>query len=58
MTNILDYIYTILYQYVSISSIIVFISIVIPILVLGWFWKSAARNRVIQILGDIHRRYK
>lgn len=58
MNNILDYIYTILYQYVTLDNIVVVGSIVLLVLVLGAFWKSEARNKVFQVLGDLNRRYK
>jgi hypothetical protein len=56
--NILDYIYTILYPYVTLTNIVILCSIVLPILVIGIFWQSAVRTRVIQILGDVNKRYK
>jgi hypothetical protein len=56
--GMVDYIYTILYPYVTLTNIVILCSIVLPILVIGIFWQSAVRTRVIQILGDINKRYK
>jgi len=53
-----NYIYTILYQYVSIDSIVVLCSIVLPILVLWIFWSGTLRQKVLQTLGDLNKRYK
>ena len=54
----LDYITKLIEPYITYSNILLFISIVLPILVLGVFWKSAARTRVIQVFSDLNRRYK
>jgi hypothetical protein len=54
----LDYIYSILYKYITYTNILLLVSIVLPILVMGVFWQSEARQRVFQVFTRLHRRYK
>ena len=47
-----DYIYTILYKYITLNLVLGGSAIVLIILVLWTFWgATAARNRVVSLLG-------
>ena len=54
----LDYIYNILYSYITIGNLLVLCSIVLPVLVCWVFWSGALRQKVFQVLGDLNTKYK